>query len=29
MEKLHSEAYFGDQRDFWWHRDFIEHLEEN
>lgn len=24
MEKLHSEAYFGDQRDFWWHRDFIE-----
>ena len=24
MEKLHSKAYFGDQRDFWWHRDFIE-----
>jgi len=23
-KKLHSEEYFGDQRDFWWHRDFIQ-----
>lgn len=24
LEALHSEQYFGDQRDFWWNRDFIE-----
>lgn len=23
-KKLHSEEYFGDQRDFWWHKDFIQ-----
>ena len=22
-KKYHSEQYFGDQRDFWWHRDFL------
>jgi cyclopropane fatty-acyl-phospholipid synthase-like methyltransferase len=25
MSKMkHSEAYFGDERDFWWNRDFLE-----
>lgn len=23
-QKKHSEAYFGDERDFWWNRDFLE-----
>jgi ubiquinone/menaquinone biosynthesis C-methylase UbiE len=23
-EALHSEQYFGDQRDFWWNKDFIQ-----
>jgi len=25
---LHSSAYFGDQRDFWWNRDFLELMAE-
>jgi 2-polyprenyl-3-methyl-5-hydroxy-6-metoxy-1,4-benzoquinol methylase len=24
MSEPHSEAYFGDTRDFWWNRDFLE-----
>jgi SAM-dependent methyltransferase len=23
-EQLHSAVYFGDQRDFWWHADYLE-----
>lgn len=23
-KKLHSEEYFGEQRDFWWNGDFLE-----
>jgi 2-polyprenyl-3-methyl-5-hydroxy-6-metoxy-1,4-benzoquinol methylase len=23
-ENPHSEAYFGDTRDFWWHQDFLQ-----
>ncbi len=24
QKRLHSEEYFGDQRDFWWHKDFLQ-----
>ena len=27
-EKLHSEDYFGEQRNFWWNSDFINLLSQ-